>query len=49
MIIKWTCKETGREDMDWIHVVQDKVQWPCLLSTVLRILAPDNAEIFMTT
>jgi len=30
-------REVGWEGMDWIHLVQDKVQWGALVNTVMNI------------
>jgi hypothetical protein len=31
-------KETGCEDVDWIHLTQDTVQWLALANTVMMDL-----------
>jgi hypothetical protein len=31
-------KETGRENVDWIHVARDRFQWRVFLNTVMSLL-----------
>jgi len=33
-------KEIGCEDMDWIHLVQNSVQWLDLVKTVMKFRIP---------
>jgi hypothetical protein len=33
-------KEIGWEDMDWIHVAQDRNQWLALVNTVMNLRVP---------
>jgi len=28
------------EDVDWIHVVQDRVQWVAVVNTVMKLWVP---------
>jgi hypothetical protein len=36
--IKIDPKQIGWEDMEWIHLAQDRVQWRVLVNTVINIL-----------
>jgi hypothetical protein len=38
--IKVNLKEIASEDMDWIHVAQDKVQWRTVVNTVMNFRFP---------
>jgi len=40
MDIKMNLKETEFEDMDWIHLAQDKVQWCTVMNTVTNFPVP---------
>jgi hypothetical protein len=31
-------KEIGRDDVDWIHLAQDRVQWLAFVNTVMNLL-----------
>jgi hypothetical protein len=33
---------TGCEDVDWIQVAQDSVQWLALMKTVMNLLVPQK-------
>jgi hypothetical protein len=33
-------KETGTEDVDWCHLVQDKVQYLIPLNNIINIIVP---------
>jgi hypothetical protein len=37
IILKWNLKGIGCEDVDWIHLVQDRDQWRDSLNTVKNI------------
>jgi hypothetical protein len=39
-IIKMYLRETGWEDADWIHLVQDRDQWRFLVETVMNLPVP---------
>jgi hypothetical protein len=32
--------EIGCDDLDWIHVAQDRVQWRVLVNTVMDLRVP---------
>jgi hypothetical protein len=38
--IKMNLKEIGFEDVDWIHLAQDTVQWRAFVNTIMRLLFP---------
>jgi hypothetical protein len=38
--INMDLKEIKFEDVDWVHVVQDRVQWQTLTNTVMNLWAP---------
>jgi hypothetical protein len=33
-------REVGWEDMDWIHLAQDRYQWRTLVKTVMNLRVP---------
>jgi hypothetical protein len=39
-------KEIGCEDMDWIQLVQDRVQWRTFVNTVKNLRAPQKGGEF---
>jgi hypothetical protein len=41
--IKMYLKETRCEDVDWIHLAQDRVQWQCSVNTVVNLEVPKKA------
>jgi hypothetical protein len=38
--IKMDLKEIGWEGVDWIHQVQDRVQWQALMNMVMKLCVP---------
>jgi hypothetical protein len=38
--IKLYLKEVGCDDVDWIHLAQDKVQWRFLVNAVMNLRVP---------
>jgi hypothetical protein len=38
--IKMDLREIGWDDVDWIHMAQDRDQWRALVSTVLKLRVP---------
>jgi hypothetical protein len=36
-IIRMDLKEIGREDVDWMHLAQDRDQWKAVVNTVMNI------------
>jgi hypothetical protein len=38
--IKIDLRETGRDDMDWINLAQDRNQWRALVNTVMNLRVP---------
>jgi hypothetical protein len=42
-------KETQFEDMDWIHLAQDRINWCIVMNTVLNLWVPWKRENFMTS
>jgi hypothetical protein len=41
--IKTYLRITGREDVDWIHLDQDRDQWLTLVDTVMNLRVPYRA------
>jgi hypothetical protein len=39
-IIKMDLREIGWDDMDWIHLAQDRNQWRVLVNTVRNLRVP---------
>jgi len=39
----------GCEDVEWIYLAQDRVQWWSLVNTVMNFRVPQEAENFLTT
>jgi hypothetical protein len=33
--------ETGKDDMDWIHLAQDRGKWQALLNTIINLQVLD--------
>jgi hypothetical protein len=46
---EWFLKETGCEDEDWIRLAQERGQKRAPVNTVINILIPYNAGIFLTS
>jgi hypothetical protein len=44
--IKIGLKETGCEDVDWIHLDQDRVQWLGLVNTILKLQFHERQVIY---
>lgn len=40
-------KGIGREDVDWIHLAQYRVQWWGLVNVVMDLRVPCNVEEFL--
>jgi len=38
--IKMYHEEMGRNDVDWSHLTQDRVQWRALVNTLMNLLVP---------
>jgi len=38
--IKMDLRETVWEDVDWIHLTQDRDQWRAVLNTVMNLCVP---------
>jgi hypothetical protein len=36
LIVRWIFKEIGSEDMNWVHLARDRVQWRALVNTVMN-------------
>jgi hypothetical protein len=47
--IKIDLKEIGWEDMDLIHLAQNRDQWLLPVRTLMKFWIPYNAVIFLTT
>jgi hypothetical protein len=37
-ILKWILIEIGRENVDWIQLAQDRVQWWVLVNMAMNLL-----------
>jgi hypothetical protein len=46
--IKLDFKDLGCEDVNWIHLVQDMVQWQAFLNTVINFSVQSKAGNFLT-
>jgi hypothetical protein len=40
--IKIDLTEIGCDGVEWIHLAQDKDQWPIVVNTVIDIWVPEN-------
>jgi hypothetical protein len=47
--IKIDLRETGFEDVDWIHWAQDRDRWWALVNTVMNLRVLYNAGNFLTS
>jgi hypothetical protein len=45
--IKMDLNERGYENVDWVHLAQDKDQWQALVNTVMSLRVPWNAGNFL--
>jgi hypothetical protein len=45
--IKMDIKEMGWEDVDWIHVIQDRAQWWTVVNTGMNLRVPKKAGEFL--
>jgi hypothetical protein len=41
--------EEEEEEVDWIHVDQDRDQWIALVNTVMNVLVPHNVEKLLSS
>jgi hypothetical protein len=47
--VKMNLKEIGWEDLDWVHLTQDKDQWRGLMNTVMNLRVPLNVGNFLNS
>jgi hypothetical protein len=40
MMIRMDLREIGWDDVDWIHLAQDRDQWRALVSMVMNLRVP---------
>jgi hypothetical protein len=45
--IKTDLTEMGYEDVDWIHLAQDRAPWRALVNTVINLLVPYKCGQFL--
>jgi hypothetical protein len=39
-IIRMDLREIGLEDLDWIHLAQDRVQWQAFVNVIMDLKVP---------
>jgi hypothetical protein len=42
-------KEIGWEEVDWMHLAQDRDQWRGLANTIMNLQDPQTVENFLTS
>jgi len=42
-------REIGWEDVDWIHLTQDRNQWQAFVNMVMNLWVPKKAGNFLTS
>jgi hypothetical protein len=42
-------REIRWDDMDWIHLAQDRYWWRALVNTVMNLRVPENAGTFLSS
>jgi hypothetical protein len=47
--IKIDLREVGWEDVDWIHLAQDRDQWRAVVNTVMNLRVPQKAGNLLTS
>jgi hypothetical protein len=47
--IRMDLREIGWEDVDWIHLVEDRDQWRALVNTIMNHRVPRKAGNFLTS
>jgi hypothetical protein len=47
--IRMDVREIGWEDVDWIHLSQDRDQWRALVNTVMNLRVPIKTANFLTS
>jgi hypothetical protein len=47
--IKVDLREIGWEDVDWIHMAQDRDRWRAVVNTVMNLWVPLKARNFLTS
>jgi hypothetical protein len=40
ILLNWILKEKQSEDVEWIHMAQNRVQWQVLANTVMNLSVP---------
>jgi hypothetical protein len=36
IILKWILKEIGYEDVDWIQLAQDRIEWQAVVNIIMN-------------
>jgi hypothetical protein len=47
--IKMYLRELGWDGMDWVYLAQNRDQWRALVNTVMNLLVPFNAGMFLSS
>jgi hypothetical protein len=47
--IKTNLKKIGCENMDWMHLAQDRDQWRALVNMIMKLRVPKKAGNFVTS
>lgn len=45
IILRWVLRKE-LEDVYWVHVVQDRIQWPAFVNMVMNLVVPQEVKNF---